>query len=185
LRDGRHLDIPVGFIIYDDTDQKDLIKQIIEKMNLSDEKFNPSSILNGIGDIKNQMISPQEYLNMAHGSWQELVAKIYVEYDKALKNNGALDFDDLMIRTLELFIKHKDILEKWQNQLTHIFVDEWQDTNKIQYALTKLLVGKNKNITAVGDASQCLPPNTLISTPSGNKKISDIKNWFSATGRVY
>ena len=78
------------------------------------------------------------------------------EYEKMLKEIGALDFDDLLIKTVVLFKEVPQILAKWQQQLTHIFVDEWQDTNKIQYTLTRLLVGKNNNITAVGDASQSI-----------------------------
>lgn len=154
--DGIHIGVPVNFVIYDDSDQKDLVKQILENMNLSTDKFNPSSILNGISDVKNQMLTPQEYLNFARGEWQETVAKIYEGYEKMLDQNGALDFDDLMIKTVKLFREIPEVLTKWENNLTHIFVDEWQDTNKIQYALTRLLVGKKNNITAVGDASQSI-----------------------------
>ncbi|HTK03230.1 MAG TPA: UvrD-helicase domain-containing protein, partial [Alphaproteobacteria bacterium] len=154
--DGHNIGIPNNFIIYDAQDQKDLVKQTLESMNLSTDQYNPASILNGIGEAKNQMMSPEEYLEFARGSWQEVVAKVYVAYEKNLKENGALDFDDLMIKTLKLFREVPEVLAKWQKQLTHIFVDEWQDTNKIQYSLTKLLVGKNKNITAVGDASQSI-----------------------------
>jgi DNA helicase-2/ATP-dependent DNA helicase PcrA len=113
-------------------------------------------MLNGISEAKNQMLSPAEYKNFVRGEWQEIVSKIYEEYEKMLLEIGALDFDDLLIKTVKLFREVPEVLEKWQRQLTHIFVDEWQDTNKIQYNLTKLLVGKNRNITAVGDASQSI-----------------------------
>ena len=154
--DGHNIGIPVNFIIYDAQDQKDLVKQTLESMNLSTDQYNPASILNGIGDAKNQMLTSQEYAEFVKGDWQEVVAKVYSSYEKNLKENGALDFDDLMIKTVKLFKEVPEILTKWQNNLTHIFVDEWQDTNKIQYSLTKLLVGKNRNITAVGDASQSI-----------------------------
>lgn len=154
--DGTHIGIPVNFVIYDDADQKDLVKQILERLNLSTDQYNPGSILNGVSEAKNQMITPEEYPNFVRGEWQETVAKVYSLYEKNLKENGALDFDDLLIKTVKLFKEVPEILEKWQKNLTHIFVDEWQDTNKIQYALTKLLVGNRNNITAVGDASQSI-----------------------------
>ncbi|HKC04782.1 MAG TPA: UvrD-helicase domain-containing protein [Patescibacteria group bacterium] len=154
--EGHNIGIPDHFVIYDDTDQKDLVKQILESMNLTTDQYNPAAILNGIGEAKNQMMTPNEYTNFARGEWQEVVAKIYDKYEKTLKENGALDFDDLLIKTVVLFKEVPEVLAKWQENLTHIFVDEWQDTNKIQYALVKMLVGKRKNITAVGDASQSI-----------------------------
>ena len=184
--DGQYIGIPVNFIIYDETDQKDAVKQILEKLNLSTDQYNPSSILNGISDAKNQMLTPEEYKGYVRGEWQEVVAKVYEAYEAMLKEIGALDFDDLLIKTVKLFRETPEVLEKWQRTLTHIFVDEWQDTNKIQYSLTKLLVGGKKNITAVGDASQCLPPGTIISTTNKDKRIENIKAGdlvTSATGR--
>ena len=154
--DGEHIGIPKNFIIYDDSDQKEEVKEIMERLNISTDQYNPASILNGIGEAKNQMLSPAEYINFVRGEWQEVAAKVYIEYERALKEIGALDFDDLLIKTVTLFKEIPEVLQKWQNRLTHIFVDEWQDTNKIQYALTKLLVGKGNNITAVGDASQSI-----------------------------
>jgi DNA helicase II / ATP-dependent DNA helicase PcrA len=154
--DGRHIGIPVNFIIYDEQDQKDAVKQILERLEISTDQYNPGSILNGISEAKNQMLTPEEYKNFVRGEWQEVASKVYGEYEKMLKEIGALDFDDLLIKTVKLFKEVPEILEKWQRTLTHIFVDEWQDTNKIQYTLTKLLVGKRKNITAVGDASQSI-----------------------------
>jgi DNA helicase-2/ATP-dependent DNA helicase PcrA len=129
---------------------------VLEKLNLSTDQYNPSSILNGIGEAKNQMMTPAEYKNFVRGEWQEVVAKVYEAYEKMLKEIGALDFDDLLIKTVILFKESPETISRWQQRLTHIFVDEWQDTNKIQYALTRLLVGKSRNITAVGDASQSI-----------------------------
>lgn len=154
--DGKFIGIPMNFIIYDDIDQKEAVKEIMERFNLSTDKYNPSSILGGIGEAKNQLLNPEEYLGFVRNEWQEVVAKVYKEYEKILSDNGALDFDDLLIKTVKLFKGSPEVLNKWTHQLTHIFVDEWQDTNKIQYTLTKLLVGSKKNITAVGDASQSI-----------------------------
>ena len=154
--DGENIGIPKNFIIYDEVDQKDSVKEIMDNLNISTDQYAPSSILNGISEAKNQMLSPAEYVNFVRSDWQEIAAKVYLEYEKKLKETGALDFDDLLIKTVNLYREVPKILEKWQEHLTHIFVDEWQDTNKIQYTLAKLLVGKGQNITAVGDASQSI-----------------------------
>jgi len=154
--DGSHIGIPPGFIIYDDEDSKDTIKQILKDLNLSTDSYNPSAILSTISDAKNKMLTPLQFSEFVKGDYQEAVFKIWVRYEKILNEAHALDFDDLLIKTVQLFKKSPEVLIGWQKKLTHIFVDEWQDTNKIQYALTKLLVGKRKDITAVGDASQSI-----------------------------
>lgn len=153
--DGRTIGIPPGFLIYDEADQKDLVKQILAELNLPPDSYSPGAILHDISEAKNQMLSPAQYAELIQGDWGEAVFKVYVSYEKHLKEIGALDFDDLLIKTV-ILLKIPQILKKWQGVLTHIFVDEWQDTNKIQYTLTKLLVGKRKDITAVGDASQSI-----------------------------
>jgi DNA helicase-2/ATP-dependent DNA helicase PcrA len=154
--DGLAAQIPRGFLIYDQDDQKDLVKQIFEDLNIPTDNLNPAAVLSAISEAKSQMISPQEYASFAKGKFQENVYKIYLAYEKFLKEIGALDFDDLLIKAVSLLKKNPDVLNKWQNKLTHIFVDEWQDTNKIQYALVKLLVGGSGYLTVVGDASQSI-----------------------------
>ena len=154
--DGAAIGIPPSFLIYDETDQKDAIKQILSELSLPIESYSPGSLLNDISEAKNQMLSPAQYAELAPGDWGEAVFKVYVAYEKFLKEVGALDFDDLLVKTVVLLKENLQILKKWQEKLTHIFVDEWQDTNKVQYILTKLLIGKGKNITAVGDISQSI-----------------------------
>lgn len=154
--DGKHIGVPPSFLIYDEEDQKEIVKEILDGMNLSTDSYNPHAILNDISEAKNQMLTPAQYAEFVNGDWMETIFKVYASYEKLLKENQALDFDDLLLKSLSLFKEYPQILSKWQNTLTHIFVDEWQDTNKIQYALTKFLVGKRKNITAVGDASQSI-----------------------------
>lgn len=154
--DGAAISVPKNFIIYDSDDQKETIKDILTELNLSTDSYNPASVLAGISEAKNQMITPSEYANMARGSWQETVSQVYSKYEAKLLEIGALDFDDLLIKTVVLLKTVPEILAKWQRIYTHILVDEWQDTNKIQYLLTKLLVGENKNLMVVGDASQSI-----------------------------
>jgi DNA helicase-2/ATP-dependent DNA helicase PcrA len=154
--DGVSIGIPKNFIIYDENDQKDAIKQIITNLNYDDQKLSVPGILGTISDAKNQMLSPTQYAEFVKSDFQEAVFKIYIEYEKYLKEIGALDFDDLLIKTVKLFKENKNILNKWQEKLVHIFVDEWQDTNKIQYLLVKLLITPGSYLTVVGDASQSI-----------------------------
>lgn len=154
--DGTKSNIPENFLIYDEQDSKDAVKEILDKLNLSKDSYNPSAIASHISDAKTQMLTPAQFAEIAKGEWQEKVFKIYVEYEKLLKKTGALDFDDLLLKTVDLFEKNPQVLTRWQNKLTHVFVDEWQDTNKVQYTLTKQIVGKRENITAVGDAAQSI-----------------------------
>jgi len=154
--DGIKIGIPKGFIIYDAQDQKDAIKQIITSLNYDDQKLSVPAIATTISDAKNQMLSPTQYAEFVKSDFQEAVFKIYIEYEKFLKEIGALDFDDLLIKTVKLFQEDKQTLNKWQQILTHIFVDEWQDTNKIQYLLIKLLITPQSYLTTVGDAAQSI-----------------------------
>jgi len=190
--DGNAIGIPPNFVIYDDTDQKELVKQIMEELNISTDQYNPSSLLGGISEAKNQMITPPEYQNLVRSEWQEVAAKIYERYENKIHENGALDFDDLLIKTVKLFKEVPLVLEKWQKKLTHIFVDEWQDTNKIQYTLTKLLVGKRMNITAVGDASQSIYSwrgadfrnINYLACDYPNLKIINLEQNYRSTGNI-
>lgn len=154
--DGKEIGINPNFIIYDDADQKELIKEIINDLNLPDDSFNPASVLGEIGNSKSQMIGSLEYGEIVQGDYQEKVFKIYNLYERMLRDINALDFDDILIKSVELLRTKGDVLKKWQGKFSHILVDEWQDTNKIQYSLTKLLVGQSGNLTAVGDASQSI-----------------------------
>lgn len=154
--DGTAIGIGPNFVIYDDGDQKDAIKDILTKFNLSDKTYNPSALSHEISDAKNMMLNPHQYAEFARNDFQEKVFQVYLEYEKILKEAGALDFDDLLSKCVELFKKAPETLKKWQERLTHILVDEWQDTNKIQYLLVKLLVGQKGNLTAVGDAAQSI-----------------------------
>lgn len=154
--DGAEIGIPPDFVIYDDADQKEIIKEVLLDFNLSEDSYNPASIAGMISKAKNQMLSPLQFGESAKNDFDEKVFKIYASYEKLLSGINALDFDDLLTKVVKLFEEKPQVLSKWQQKLTHILVDEWQDTNKIQYKLTKLLVGPTGNLTAVGDASQSI-----------------------------
>jgi DNA helicase-2/ATP-dependent DNA helicase PcrA len=154
--DGEKIGIPKNFLIYDSQDQKDAIKQAFEILGISAKEYKPSSILNTISGAKNELISESEYPQFARGHFQETAAKVYMVYQKTLKEYGALDFDDLILKTVELFRKDPETLKKYQNKFMYVLVDEYQDTNHAQYLLTKMLSQKWNNICVVGDFSQSI-----------------------------
>ncbi|MBM3283644.1 ATP-dependent DNA helicase PcrA [Candidatus Gottesmanbacteria bacterium] len=155
-REGRKIGILPSFVIYDEQDQKEAIKHALDNLNLDKKRFNPASIAAIISQAKNELISALEYPQYAHGFFQQEVARVYLEYHKILKENSALDFDDLLFDAVTLFIKDKDTASYYQNKFQYILVDEYQDTNHAQYELTKLLAKKWRNICVVGDASQSI-----------------------------
>ncbi|MFC1649399.1 ATP-dependent helicase [Patescibacteria group bacterium] len=153
--DGDAIGVPKNFLIYDEHDRTDGVKEIMDDLDMNTDYVKPKGVVSQISEAKSQMLSPLQYGEIAKGDFQEAVFKVYVQYEILLRGIGALDFDDLLLKGVEL-LRNKKMNAKWSSQLTHVLVDEWQDTNKIQYTLTKLLLGKDKNITAVGDASQSI-----------------------------
>jgi DNA helicase-2/ATP-dependent DNA helicase PcrA len=146
--------LPVGFSIYDPNDCDRLIKNIMEELNIDKKQFNPKRIKGMISTAKNDLIGPKEYQKFVDGPMEEIVANIYPQYQDNLRARGAVDFDDLQILPLKMFMAKKPILEKYQEQYKQILVDEYQDTNLIQYKLVKLLAGSHNNICVVGDDDQ-------------------------------
>ncbi len=154
--EGKYIGIPNNFLIYDTQDQKDAIKEAFNLLGLSLKEYKPSSVLATISQAKNELIDETQYPSFARGHFQEVVSRVYVMYQKILKENAALDFDDLILKTVELFRKNPDVLQKYQNKFKYILVDEYQDTNHAQYLLTKMLSAKWNNICVVGDFSQSI-----------------------------
>jgi DNA helicase-2/ATP-dependent DNA helicase PcrA len=154
--DGKYIGLSSNYVIYDEQDQKDAIKDVFKVLNLSIKEFKPTSVLATISQAKNELISASEYPTYAKGHFQQTVAKIYFLYQKLLNENGAMDFDDLLSKTIELFINNPQVLEKYKNKFKYILVDEYQDTNHAQYVLTKMLASKWNNICVVGDFSQSI-----------------------------
>lgn len=154
--DGKHIGIFTNFAIYDEQDQIASIKEAMARLNLSIKDFKPYSVLSTISQAKNELVGELEYPNFARGYFQEAVAQIYPMYQNILKENHALDFDDLLIKAIQLFKNSPEVLEKYQNRFHYILIDEYQDTNHAQYILTKMLSQKCKNICVVGDFSQSI-----------------------------
>lgn len=154
--DGKHIGVSSNFVIYDEQDQQDAVKEAMQKLTMSPKDFKPSSVLATISQAKNQLITDDVYAGFAHGRLQEAVSRIYPLYQRILSQNQALDFDDLLIKTAALFRENPDILEKYQNKFRYILIDEYQDTNFAQYELTKLLGKKHQNVCVVGDFSQSI-----------------------------
>lgn len=146
-----------SFTIYDADDQKTLMRQILKKMDLDPKQFRDRAMLTAISNAKNELISPEEFRLNAQGDWREKkVAEIYQRYQDELKKNNALDFDDLIFKTVDLLRTSKDVLDYYQERFKYIMVDEYQDTNTAQFQLISLLAGKYRNLCVVGDDDQSI-----------------------------
>ena len=155
-KDGYHTGIPPSFAIYDTDDQIAVIKGVMRDFGVDPKRTNPHAALGSISGAKSELISPREYESMARGYFQKTVSKLYFEYQKRLRRNDALDFDDLLVETVNLFTEVPSVLEKYQKFFLYILVDEYQDTNKAQYVLTKMLSGVHRNLYVVGDMAQAI-----------------------------
>lgn len=153
-RNGDSIGLDHNFTIYDEDDQLTLIKKIIKDIDV--ERLSPHYFTNRISAAKNQLIHASRYLELFSDHNASLVSTVYKEYEKKLKKNKAVDFDDLIMKTIDLFIKYPDVLGRYQSRYKYILVDEFQDTNYAQYTLTRLLSEHPKNVTVVGDFSQSI-----------------------------
>ena len=145
-----------NFVIMDSDDSLTVVKKIIKELGYDPKIYNPRAIRNKISSCKNEMTSPEMYEKYAVSDYEKIVNEIYKKYEKKLKKNNSVDFDDLLLLPIKLFKKYPDVLEKYQNIYKYILIDEYQDTNEAQYILTKLLSEKNRLITCVGDDSQSI-----------------------------
>ena len=145
-----------NFVIMDSDDSLTVVKKILKDMNLDPKLYSPKAIRNKISSCKNEMTTPEMYDKYAVSDYEKIVKEVYEKYEMKLKKNNSVDFDDLLLLPIELFRKHKDILERYQELYRYILIDEYQDTNEAQYILTKLLSEKNRLITCVGDDSQSI-----------------------------
>ncbi|MDX5474516.1 MAG: DNA helicase PcrA [Bacillaceae bacterium] len=155
-RDIDRIGMNRNFTILDTTDQLSVIKNILKDRNLDPKKHEPRSILGSISSAKNELTTPEEYAKQALDFYGETVSTVYTEYQKRLKKNQALDFDDLIMTTIHLFERVPEVLEYYQRKFQYIHVDEYQDTNHAQYKLVKLLGARLKNVCVVGDSDQSI-----------------------------
>lgn len=156
-QDGEHIGVPRSFVIFDESDRQTAVKQACRQVMIDEKSFPPKVLSGIISSAKNEMTSPIDLANMAGSSpAQRAAAQVYPLYEKALKEASALDFDDLISRTVHLLITQPEIRTKWQTQFRYILIDEYQDTNAAQYKLVKLLTNEHKNIAVVGDDWQSI-----------------------------
>lgn len=155
-REARHLNLPIGFSIYDTADQTALINQIYKANQLDAKRYKPAMIKAKISEAKNELLTPERTAALAADDFQEFVARAYKLYQHALEQQAALDFDDLLLLTVRLFQQHPDVLANYQQQITHVLIDEYQDTNKAQYQLTKFFALPQENLYVVGDFAQSI-----------------------------
>lgn len=155
-QDGDYARVPKNFVIFDELDRTSTIKKISKQLSI-DEKSYPARSLGGlISSAKNELIDPTTYSGMANSPAQQEAARVYPLYQKALKEAGALDFDDLIAKTVSMLEQHQELRDKWQHQFRYVMIDEYQDTNAAQYKLIKLLINDDKNIAVVGDDWQSI-----------------------------
>jgi DNA helicase-2/ATP-dependent DNA helicase PcrA len=155
-RDGRAIGIDPRFVIYDEEDQLSLIKRAIQEIGLDPKQYVPRAIASAITAAKSRTITPQEYIQHTRSYFEEVAGRVYERYQQLLAESNALDFDDLLMKTVQLFRNSAETLSKYQSRYLHILVDEFQDTNLVQYELIKQLGGKRHNICVVGDPDQSI-----------------------------
>ncbi len=156
-QDGEHIGIPRTFVIFDESDRQAAVKQAAKQLQVDEKSFPPRVLSGIISSAKNEMTTPAEFADMPGSSpAQRTAAQVYPLYEKALKEASALDFDDLISRTVHMLQTNEEIRSKWQKQFKYIMIDEYQDTNAAQYKLVRLLTNKDKNIAVVGDDWQSI-----------------------------
>jgi DNA helicase-2/ATP-dependent DNA helicase PcrA len=151
-----HMGYENTFVIYDTADQQVLMKRVMRDMSIDEKQFNPRTLLGQISAAKNELITAEKYRHMISNSFTEKVAEVYREYSKALVKNNALDFDDIIMKTVELLQTQPTVLDDLQEKFQYISVDEYQDTNHAQYVLTNLLAQKYRNLCVIGDSDQSI-----------------------------
>ena len=150
------LGINPQFVIYDTADQLDAVKESFKRLEFNNKNINPRAVLSYISSAKNELVTPEAYQKYASGYFLEKVSQVYPVYQKILEDNSAMDFDDLIMKTVKLFEQHEEVLKKFQQIFKFILIDEYQDTNHAQYIFTKLLSEKHRNICVVGDDAQSI-----------------------------
>ena len=155
-QEGKAIGLDSRFVIYDEEDQLSLIKQSLQDLDLDPKQYTPRAIQSAIRFAKSQVLTPIDYAEQTRSYFEEIVQRVYERYQRILTQSQGLDFDDLLMKTVQLFNDHPKVLGKYQSRYLHIMVDEFQDTNTTQYMLIKQLAGKHRNVCVVGDPDQSI-----------------------------
>jgi DNA helicase-2/ATP-dependent DNA helicase PcrA len=155
-REGKAIGLDSSFVIYDEDDQLSLMKQAMEELNLDPKQYAPRALHSAISAAKSRLISPGSYAQRVSSYFEEIVHRVYQRYQQLLSQGRAVDFDDLLMKTVQLFQDQPQVLKIYQSKYVHILVDEFQDTNIVQYMLMKHLAGKYRNLCVVGDPDQSI-----------------------------
>ncbi|MFW6032534.1 MAG: ATP-dependent helicase [Phycisphaeraceae bacterium] len=150
------LELPRGYSIYDSADQQRAIKQALEDLEINPKNFTPASMLSAISNAKNELLDAEAFAKTAADFYSRTVAKVYRKYEQILTRNQALDFDDLLLKTVQLFRRHPDVLQALQERFQYVLIDEYQDTNHAQFMIASALAAGHKNICATGDPDQSI-----------------------------
>jgi len=154
--DGKAIGLDPNFVIYDDTDQLSLIREVFKAKNIDEKSIQPRGVLNEISSAKEKLLAPERYADKATGFFERISADVYKSYNALLHKANALDFDDILYYSNRLLEQRQDVLEKYQTRFLHVLVDEYQDVNFAQYNIVHLLAGKHRNIVVVGDDDQSI-----------------------------
>ena len=171
----RHLGFPTHFTIYDEDDRQTLVKECMRAEAMEERAFTPSAVVHRISAAKNQMLTVDDLEQAARGPREERLAAVYRRYQERLRAVGAVDFDDLLLLTVRLLEEVPEVLAWYRARWHHVLVDEYQDTNRAQYRIIRLLTREHRNVCVVGDPDQCLVEGTLIETPHGSVAVERIR----------
>ena len=172
-READVLGIDRNFVIYDDSDQRSLVRQTIRELNLDDKLYRPRAMQNLISRAKTEMLGPKDFEPRNYR--EEVARRIYVRYQQLLLENNAFDFDDLLLRVVVALREQPELLQKYQRRYQYVLVDEFQDTNAVQYELVRQLSGGYHNLFAVGDEDQCVVAGTTIETKEGPQAVEALQ----------
>lgn len=153
---GADVGVPSDFVIFDDSDQMTVARECLRALNIDAERYTPRSVLSQISRAKERLLNPAEYTKAARGYFEELCARVYAAYEERLLRDNALDFDDLLMRTVTMLRESEEIRAKYQERFLHVLVDEYQDINYAQFVLVQTLAGAHRNICVVGDDDQSI-----------------------------
>ncbi len=172
---GEAIGLPRHFTIYDEDDRAALVKECMKEGELAERTFTPSAAAHRISYLKNQMVSVQDALRDARGPWEQKAALVYSRYEKRIREAGVVDFDDLLLLVVKLLRESPETLAWYRGLWKHVLVDEYQDTNRAQYRIIRLLTDEHRNVCVVGDSDQCVVEGTMVQTVRGPKPVEAIR----------